>query len=199
MKHICLSKLTSISSDSSLSPGRCQDIIWTNAGILLIELFGTKLIEIVIQINLFPLKKMNLNMPSEKRRPFSVVINLWSGVTFNVIITMASLKLKILQIIGPVWGESKGRHRLSLTRGPLVKRFGIFFGWRCHRKSPVSGDNAIKALWTYYDSLKEMSIYIKAICFTYNVRFLSDVSIYSLLFNHIMSYWMHSLWYNRCT
>ena len=34
--HICVSNLTIISSDNSLSPALCQAIIWTNAGILLI-------------------------------------------------------------------------------------------------------------------------------------------------------------------
>ena len=34
--HICVSKLTNIGSDNVLSPGRCQAIIFTNAGIVLI-------------------------------------------------------------------------------------------------------------------------------------------------------------------
>ena len=37
VKHICVSKLTIISSDNGLSPRRRQAIIWTNAGILLIR------------------------------------------------------------------------------------------------------------------------------------------------------------------
>ena len=41
---ICISKLTIISSDNSLSPGRRQAIIWTNAGTLLIgRTLGKKL------------------------------------------------------------------------------------------------------------------------------------------------------------
>ena len=39
--HICVSKLTIIGSDNGLSPGRCQDIIRTNAGLLLIRPSGT--------------------------------------------------------------------------------------------------------------------------------------------------------------
>ena len=39
--HICVSKLTIIVSDNGLSPGRRQDSIWTNGGILLIGPFGT--------------------------------------------------------------------------------------------------------------------------------------------------------------
>ena len=34
--HICVGEITIIGSDNGLSPGRCQAIIWTNAGILLI-------------------------------------------------------------------------------------------------------------------------------------------------------------------
>ena len=35
--HICVGKLTIIDSDNGLSPGRRQAIIWTSAGILLID------------------------------------------------------------------------------------------------------------------------------------------------------------------
>ena len=34
--HVCVSKLSIISSDDGLSPSRRQAIIWTNAGLLLI-------------------------------------------------------------------------------------------------------------------------------------------------------------------
>ena len=37
MTHVCVRKLTTIGSDNGLVPGRRQDIIWTNAGILFIE------------------------------------------------------------------------------------------------------------------------------------------------------------------
>ena len=46
MTHICVVKLTIIGSDNGLSPGRHQAIIWTNAGILLIEPLGTNFSEI---------------------------------------------------------------------------------------------------------------------------------------------------------
>ena len=39
--HICISKLTTIGSDNGLLPERHQAIIWTIAGILLIEPLGT--------------------------------------------------------------------------------------------------------------------------------------------------------------
>ena len=55
--HICVSKLTIIGSDNGLSPGRCQAIIWTNAGILLIGPLGTKFNEISIKIHTFHSRK----------------------------------------------------------------------------------------------------------------------------------------------
>ena len=53
---ICVSKLTIIGSDNKLSPGRCQAIICTNAGIVLIGPLGTNLREILIEIHAFSLK-----------------------------------------------------------------------------------------------------------------------------------------------
>ena len=50
VKHICVNKLTIISSDNGLTPGRRQAIIWTNAGILLIGPLATNFSEIVIKI-----------------------------------------------------------------------------------------------------------------------------------------------------
>ena len=43
MTHICVGNLNVIGSDNGLSPDRCQAIIWTNAGILLIWTLGNKL------------------------------------------------------------------------------------------------------------------------------------------------------------
>ena len=56
--HICVGKLTIIGSDNGLSPGWCQAIIWTNAGILLIRPLGTNFSEILIGIQTFSFKKM---------------------------------------------------------------------------------------------------------------------------------------------
>ena len=44
--HICLSRITIIGSDNGLFPGRCQGIIWTNAGILLMRTLGINFSEI---------------------------------------------------------------------------------------------------------------------------------------------------------
>ena len=53
--HICVVKLTLISSDNGLSPERRQAIIWTNAGILLIGPLGTNFSDILIEIQTFSL------------------------------------------------------------------------------------------------------------------------------------------------
>ena len=68
--HICISKLSIIGSDNGLSPGRCQAIIWPNAGILSNRPLGTNFSEILIEIHTVSFKKMHLEMSSGKWRPF---------------------------------------------------------------------------------------------------------------------------------
>ena len=65
--HICISKLSTIGSDNGLSPDRCEAIILTYAGILLIGPFGMNFIEILIEINTFLFKTMHLKISSTKR------------------------------------------------------------------------------------------------------------------------------------
>ena len=50
-------KHTIIGSDNGLSPGWCQAIIWTSAGILLIWPSGTNFSEMLIEIHTFSFKK----------------------------------------------------------------------------------------------------------------------------------------------
>ena len=79
MTHICVSKLTIISSDNGLPPDRRQAIIWTNAGLLLIRPLGTNFSEILIEILTFSFKKMRLKVSSAKRRPFCLGLNVLSN------------------------------------------------------------------------------------------------------------------------
>ena len=79
--HICVGKLTNIASDNGLSPGRRQDIIWTNAGILLIGPLETNFNEILIELHTFSFKKMQLKMSSAKWRPFCLGLNVLSSFT----------------------------------------------------------------------------------------------------------------------
>ena len=62
MTHICVSKLSIIGSDNGLLPGGHQAIIWTIAGILLIQILGTNFSEILSEIHTFSFKKMHLIM-----------------------------------------------------------------------------------------------------------------------------------------
>ena len=64
--HICVSKLSIIGSDNGLSPGRCQAIICTNDGILLIGALGTNFSEILIEIQTFSFWKNRLKVSSAK-------------------------------------------------------------------------------------------------------------------------------------
>ena len=73
--YICVGKLTIIGSDNGLSPGWRQAIIWTNAGILLIEPLGTNFSEILIGIQTFSFTKMRLKMSSAKWRLFCLGLN----------------------------------------------------------------------------------------------------------------------------
>ena len=73
--HICVGNLTSTGSDNGLSPGRCQAIIRTNAGILLIGPLETSFSEILITIFTFSFNKMHLKMASAKWRSFCLGLN----------------------------------------------------------------------------------------------------------------------------
>ena len=77
--HICVSKLTIIGSDNGMSPGRRQAIIWTYAGLSLIEPLGTNFSEILFKIDTFLFKKMHLKMSSGKWRPFCLGLNVLNG------------------------------------------------------------------------------------------------------------------------
>ena len=77
--YICIGKLAIISSDNGLSPGWCQAIIWTNAGILLIRTLGTTLSEILSEIHIFSFKKMHLKMLSAKWQQFCLNLDMWKG------------------------------------------------------------------------------------------------------------------------
>ena len=75
MTHICVGKLTIISSDNGLSPGRRQAIIRTNAGILLIGPLRTNFSGILSEIHTFSFKKMHLKMSFRRWRPFCFGLN----------------------------------------------------------------------------------------------------------------------------
>ena len=73
--QICVTKLTIIGSDNSLSPWRRRPIVWTNAGILLDPM--NKLQWHFNRNSNTWLKKMHLKMSSEKCRPLCLGLNVW--------------------------------------------------------------------------------------------------------------------------
>ena len=86
--HICVTKLTIIGSDNGLPPGRRQAIIWTNAGILLIESLGANFSEILIEILTFSFKKMRFKVSSAKWQPFCLGLN---GLTLQAHLSRANV------------------------------------------------------------------------------------------------------------
>ena len=82
--HICVGEQTIIGSDNGLSPGQCQAIIWTNAGILSTGPLGTNFSETLIEIYTFSFKKMHLKMPFGKWRPSCLGLNELSVIQSDV-------------------------------------------------------------------------------------------------------------------
>ena len=102
--HICICKLTIISSDNGLLHGRRQAFIWTNAGILLIAPLGTNFSEILIKIYIFSDTKMHLKM-SAKWEPFCVCLNVQNikGCMYSShhILSVSEFQLKLERKITP--------------------------------------------------------------------------------------------------
>ena len=73
--HIYVGNLTIIRPVNGLSPDRCQAVVWTNAGILLVGPWGTTFSEILIGIHTLTLKTIHFKMSSAKWHPFSLCLN----------------------------------------------------------------------------------------------------------------------------
>ena len=133
--HICVGNLTIIGSDNGLSPGWCQLIIWTNAGILLIGPRGTNFSEILIGIQTFSSKKMHLKMASAKWRPYCLghnelmllagpisILSITSdrSVSFSSLedinIMMTSSNGNIYRVTDPLCGEFTGHRWIRRTK-----------------------------------------------------------------------------------
>ena len=104
--HIYVNNLTIVCSGNGLPPGRRQPIIWTNAGLLLIEPLGTNFSEILIEIYTFSFKKMHLKM-SGKCRPFHLGPN-------------------VLKDLGKI-EQNQGTHCFTVSQS----KYKIFLSWKC--------------------------------------------------------------------
>ena len=99
--HIWVGNLIIIGSDNGLSPGQCQAIIWTNAGILSIGPVLTNFSELLIVIHTFSFKKMHLKLSTAKGQPFCLSLNVLKnrvmsiGVAEHFMLTVCRLILQI--------------------------------------------------------------------------------------------------------
>ena len=137
MTHICVSKQTIIGSDNGLSPGRCQAIIWTNAGILLIGPLGSKFIYILIEIHTFSFKEMHLKMSSGKWRPFCLGLNVlfeYSRITGSVIDSGCSTKFLLVPF--RFWSRHQGSGDMYHGGGTCRRGFPKYILERNHRMFP---------------------------------------------------------------
>ena len=123
--HICVSKLTIISSDNGLSPGQRQAIIWTNARILLIEPLETNFSEILIEIRKFSFKKMRLKMSSAKWRPFCLGLNELSAMSGRHTRDVYACIQKSLGVI--IFHGCKFQLPSIQSRGTMTWFFLLFF------------------------------------------------------------------------
>ena len=130
--HICFGNLTIIGSNNGLSPGRCQAITWTNAGILLIGPLWTHFSEIVIEIYKFSFTKKHFKLLSPKWQPFCLGLHVltpqlyisqrtnWSSCQVltrsgSAGVNLIRLHMAVGAFVYPVEYRSKNRHRNLLV------------------------------------------------------------------------------------
>ena len=112
---ICINKQTIIGLDNSLSSGRRQAFIWTNAMTLLIGTLRSIFSEILIEIHTFSVKKMHLKMSSGKWQPFCLRPNVLKQGPERYAM-MTSSKGNIFHVTGTLWGEFTGHRWIPLTK-----------------------------------------------------------------------------------
>ena len=107
MTHICVTKITLISSDNGLAPSRRQAIIWTSVGILLIGPLETNFSEILIEIYTFSFKKRHLKLSSANWWPFCLGLNELKSLYSYVFTHIA---IAICPVIWYCYNNSKDTH-----------------------------------------------------------------------------------------
>ena len=152
--HICIGKITIISSDNGLSSEWGQGIIWTSSGILLTVPLRTNFSEMLNKIQtFFSLKKIHLKMSSAKCCLFRLgrlhlnVLTHWGRVTHICVGKLTN--------IGSDNGLSPGRRQAIiwtndeiLLIGPLGTNFSEFLivihtfsfnkcTWKCRLRNGV--------------------------------------------------------------
>ena len=132
--YICVSKLTIMDSDKGLSPFRCHEIIWFNAGILSIGPLGKNFNEIVIEINTGSFKKRHLKMPSRKWRPIwlGLIVIFWRIMDLAANADrwhmMTSSNGNIFRIINHLCGEFTGDRWIPSTKASDAELWCFLIG-----------------------------------------------------------------------
>ena len=137
--HICVSELTIIGSDNGLPPGRCQAIIWTIAGILLIRTLVTNFSEAFSEVHTFSFRKMHLKMSSAKWRPFCLGLHV--PVSCG---STPAVRLRIIHDDVMAWEHFScylpfvtGIHRLPMVspyKGPVTRNLKVLFEVRLNKQ-----------------------------------------------------------------
>ena len=122
---MCVGKITIIGSDNSLSPGRRQAIITTDAGLLLIGYLETNFSEIVIGVQTFAFKEMHLKMSSAKWRPL--------GLGLNVLNTTTILSLNAVgrRLRWCLLGSFTDIHEMRMSNLHPTRRMLDFYNFEC--------------------------------------------------------------------
>ena len=153
-----------IGSDNGLSPVRRQNIIWTNAGILLTGPWETNFSELLIGIQTLSFKKLHLNMSSAKWRLFCL--------GHNILRRMANCGAHIS------FSELKGQ----IQEKPNINKYCGMLQYNTNSK--LSHKNFLKMfLWTlckWIDSIVPWLVfhYVSFILFMWNVCSLLSVQCY---------------------
>ena len=122
MLNMWIYSVTIIGSDNGLSPDRRQAIIWTIAGILIIQTLGTNISEFLSKIHTFSLKKMHLKMSSGKWRSSCLGLNVLTGGRFKKAYELLNLralkfsplnKIHIFQCMGKIFCVEFQRYPLK--------------------------------------------------------------------------------------
>ena len=131
MTYIWVIKLTIIGPDNGLSPGRCQAIIWTNAGILLIWTLGINFSEILNEIHTFSCKKINLKCHLRNGSNFvsasmCQLIGLWEVLPLTHWGRVTHICVSKLTIIGSDNGLSPDRRQAIIRTNAGIWLIGPF-------------------------------------------------------------------------
>ena len=101
--HIFVNKVFIIGSDNGLTACRRQEIIWPNAGMLLIWALSTYVIEILVGIHTLSFIKMHLKMSPGKSRPFcrghNVLLHIYFGLTCGEVMHMVRKHMEVLFLV----------------------------------------------------------------------------------------------------